>query len=119
MKAVSYAVSVASSFLTIRDWRATSGPGVGLFAPDYILAKDKHSRRARRLLSEESDRLYRVARVLARTEQVFGDQEKAARWLRRPHPVLNRQVPLEMLDTDIGARQVETILGRIEHGVYS
>jgi putative toxin-antitoxin system antitoxin component (TIGR02293 family) len=76
-------------------------------------------RKARRLEREESDRLYRMARILVRAEEVFGDRNKASRWLRRSHPLLNGQKPLEMLDTDIGSRQVDTLLGRIEHGVYS
>ena len=76
-------------------------------------------RKARRLQSDESDRIYRMARVLVKAEDVFGDKSKASRWLRRPHPVLNGQVPLELLGTDFGARRVETLLGRIEHGVYS
>jgi putative toxin-antitoxin system antitoxin component (TIGR02293 family) len=76
-------------------------------------------RKARRLEGEESDRLYRMARILVRAEEVFGDRNKASRWLRRPHPLLKGQKPLEMLDTDIGSRQVDTLMGRIEHGVYS
>ena len=76
-------------------------------------------RKARRLEREESDRLYRMARVLVRAEEVFGDKNKASRWLRRPHPLLSGKQPLELLDTDIGSRQVDTLLGRIEHGVYS
>ncbi len=77
-------------------------------------------RKASRTLSpEESDRLYRVARVAARASDVLGSTEKAERWLKKPNQALGGEAPLHMLDTDIGARQVEAVLGRIEHGVAS
>ncbi len=71
-----------------------------------------HRRQHHQSLSpEESDQLARVLRLVAR--------EKAHTWLRRPNRALHNRVPLELLDTDGGARAVETILGRITHGVYS
>jgi putative toxin-antitoxin system antitoxin component (TIGR02293 family) len=69
------------------------------------------------LTPEQSDRLVRVARVLAAAEETFGNREKAGRWLRRPTTVLAGESPLELLDTDEGAREVETLLGRIAHGI--
>jgi putative toxin-antitoxin system antitoxin component (TIGR02293 family) len=69
------------------------------------------------LTPEQSDRLVRVARVLAVAEETFGSREKAAVWLRRPTTVLGGEYPLQVLDTDGGAREVETLLGRIAHGV--
>jgi putative toxin-antitoxin system antitoxin component (TIGR02293 family) len=69
------------------------------------------------LTAEQSDRLVRVARVLAAAEETFGDREKASAWLRRPTTALAGECPLELLDTDEGARAVETLLGRISHGI--
>jgi putative toxin-antitoxin system antitoxin component (TIGR02293 family) len=69
------------------------------------------------LTPEQSDRLVRVARVLAVAEETFGSREKAAVWLRRATTVLGGEYPLQVLDTDEGAREVETLLGRIAHGV--
>ncbi len=69
------------------------------------------------LTPEQSDRLVRVARVLAAAEETFGSREKAGRWLRRPTAALADERPLELLDTDEGARAVETLLGRIAHGI--
>jgi putative toxin-antitoxin system antitoxin component (TIGR02293 family) len=69
------------------------------------------------LTPEQSDRLVRVARVLAAAEETFGNQEKAAIWLRRPTAALDGERPLHLLDTDEGARAVETLLGRIGHGI--
>ena len=69
------------------------------------------------LTPEQSDRLVRVARVLAAAEETFGNREKAGAWLRRPTTALAGEIPLELLDTDEGAREVETLLGRIAHGI--
>ncbi len=73
----------------------------------------------RRLSAMESDRLYRLARIAAQAEGVFGSPEKAGTWLLRPNRALGQAVPFELLDTDEGTRQVEAVLGRIEHGVFS
>jgi putative toxin-antitoxin system antitoxin component (TIGR02293 family) len=73
----------------------------------------------RRLRPAESDRLFRLVRVAAQAVETLGDQDKASLWLHAPNRALGGQVPLELLDTDLGTRQVEEVLGRIEHGVYS
>lgn len=74
-------------------------------------------RRERRLQAAESDRLYRLARVAAQAVMTFGNEEKAAAWLRRENRSLNNHAPLQLLDTEVGARQVEDVLGRIQYGV--
>lgn len=76
-------------------------------------------RQTRRLDGDESDRLYRIARVAAQAFALFNTEDKAATWLRRPNRALNGELPIHLLDTDIGARQIEDILGRIQHGVVS
>jgi putative toxin-antitoxin system antitoxin component (TIGR02293 family) len=85
-----------------------------LHVPLRTLARRRHERK---LDSDESDRLYRLARIAAHAVMVLGTEAKAAAWLRRPNRALNGEAPLEVVDTDLGARQVEDILGRIEHGV--
>jgi putative toxin-antitoxin system antitoxin component (TIGR02293 family) len=67
----------------------------------------------------ESDRLARVVRVIARTEEALGDRERAHRWLRSENRALGGRRPIDLLDSDTGARMVERVLGRLEHGVYS
>jgi putative toxin-antitoxin system antitoxin component (TIGR02293 family) len=84
--------------------------------PARTLARRK---KERRLSATESDRLVRVARVAASAEAVLGDRQKAGRWLQKPNRALGRAVPLDLLGSDLGAGQIETILGRIEHGVHS
>jgi putative toxin-antitoxin system antitoxin component (TIGR02293 family) len=72
-----------------------------------------------RLSAVESDRLYRLARMIARTEETFGSREKASLWLKESNRALGMQTPLSLLDTDEGAKRVEDVLIRIEHGVFS
>jgi putative toxin-antitoxin system antitoxin component (TIGR02293 family) len=84
--------------------------------PQRTIARRKQERRLR---AEESDRLVRLARLGAQAAQLFGSEGKAVEWLRRPNRALGRHAPLELLDSDLGARQVEDVLGRIQHGVIS
>ncbi|WP_297492261.1 antitoxin Xre/MbcA/ParS toxin-binding domain-containing protein [Acidocella sp.] len=74
-------------------------------------------RKLGRLTPEQSDRLVRVARVLAGAEDTFGARDIAHRWLRRPSDALEGAAPLTLLDTDEGARMVEALLLRIAHGI--
>ncbi|MGH7154730.1 MAG: type II RES/Xre toxin-antitoxin system antitoxin [Acetobacteraceae bacterium] len=74
-------------------------------------------RRLGTLTPEQSDRLVRVARVLAIAEETFGSREKASAWLRRPTTALAGESPLGLLDTDEGAREWESLLGRFAHGI--
>ena len=76
-----------------------------------------HRRKLGRLTPEQSDRLIRVARVLAAAEATFGGQQKAGTWLRRPTSALRGERPLHLLDTDEGTREGENLLGLIGHGI--
>jgi putative toxin-antitoxin system antitoxin component (TIGR02293 family) len=71
------------------------------------------------LTPEESDRLVRLLRAVAKTKETFQNEEKAERWLRKENRALGGRTPLEALKTESGARLVENVLGRIAHGVYS
>lgn len=72
-----------------------------------------------RLTPAESDRTVRMARVFANAVEMIGDRTKAIEWLSTPNRALGGEKPLDRLDTDMGARMVEDILGRIAYGVYS
>ena len=65
------------------------------------------------------DRTVRLARVYATAVEMIGNADKASKWLRTPNRALRGDVPLDHLDTDLGAKEVENILGRIAYGVYS
>jgi putative toxin-antitoxin system antitoxin component (TIGR02293 family) len=70
------------------------------------------------LTVEETDRALRLARVGAQAERVFGDPEKAGRWLRKPSPALAGQTPMSLLRTETGAQLVAELLGQIAHGMF-
>jgi len=73
----------------------------------------------RRLQADESDRLFRLATLFRKAIDLFhGDDEAAMRWLRAPRPALGNETPLELAKTDIGVRQVETLIEQVRHGVY-
>jgi len=76
-------------------------------------------RRSGRLARFESDRLYRLARTMAIAGDYLGDAERARRWLKRPNRALGGLAPVAAIDTELGARQVENILGRIAYGGIS
>jgi putative toxin-antitoxin system antitoxin component (TIGR02293 family) len=71
-----------------------------------------------RLDSNASDRLMRFARLFGLTVQFFeGNEAAARRWLMRPAPDLEHAKPLDVAATEVGARAVEQLLGRLEYGV--
>jgi|SRR5712691_3163356 len=75
-------------------------------------------REAGKLEPEESDRLLRASRIFARALELFeGDREAAKRWLSTPQVALGGLVPLELAKTDVGAQEVEFLVGRLEHGI--
>src|ERR1700731_937130 len=76
-------------------------------------------RRSGRLARHESDRLYRLARIVAIASEYLGDHERAMRWLKHPNRSLGGLPPVAAIDTELGARQVENILGRIAYGGIS
>lgn len=76
-------------------------------------------RREGRLARYESDRLYRLARIIALAKEHIGDDKNALLWLRRPNRALGGGVPLDSIDTELGARSVENVLGLIAYGGVS
>lgn len=72
-----------------------------------------------RLEPQESDRLVRFARLMGKAVEVLETKEDARRWLSSPQVGLGGAVPLDCAETEVGAREVEDLLGRIEYGVYS
>jgi putative toxin-antitoxin system antitoxin component (TIGR02293 family) len=67
----------------------------------------------------ESERLWELARLLRRAEEVLESRPAAVQWLRSPIQALGWKTPLALAHTAVGLREVESILGRIEHGVFS
>ena len=76
-------------------------------------------KRSGTLSASESEHVLRLAALLERAVQVFEDEADAADWLRTPNLALGGVAPLAFADTELGAREVDDLLGRLEHGVYS
>ena len=74
---------------------------------------------AGRLSPDESDKVMRFSRLLEHATKVFGHIDKARAWLKHPQYGLGGAVPLDYAETEISAREVDNLLGRIDHGVYS
>ncbi len=68
---------------------------------------------------EESERLFRIQRLFEKALDVFEDADLAKKWLKEEAYGLGDVSPLEYAVTEIGAREVEDLLGRVEHGVFS
>ncbi|MFK4385884.1 putative toxin-antitoxin system antitoxin component (TIGR02293 family) [Bradyrhizobium sp. USDA 3397] len=71
------------------------------------------------LTVEETDKAVRLARVDRLAANVFGEVAKAHRWLRKPKKALGGETPLAYLATEAGARVVEEMLHRIDHGILA
>ena len=82
-----------------------------------IISESTLKRRGAHLKSPESERIERLARLIATAEHVWGDTEKARRFLNTPHPELDGRKPLEAAATEIGARQAEDVLWNLFYGL--
>jgi putative toxin-antitoxin system antitoxin component (TIGR02293 family) len=79
-----------------------------------------HRRKSQgKIARNESEKLVRYQRLVKKAEDVFGNAAAAREWLTHPQPGLGNAKPVEFAKTEIGAREVENLLGRIEYGVYS
>jgi putative toxin-antitoxin system antitoxin component (TIGR02293 family) len=67
----------------------------------------------------ESERLFRIRRIYNRAMEIFEDRELTKKWLKEPNWQLGGTAPIDFIDTEIGAREVENLLGRLEHGIFS
>lgn len=76
-------------------------------------------RKAGNLEPPESEKLIRFARLLTRATEVLEEEGAARDWLKTPAVAFGGESPLSFADTEIGAREVEYLLGRLEHGVFS
>jgi putative toxin-antitoxin system antitoxin component (TIGR02293 family) len=85
-----------------------------------IPARTLHRRLARRerLTPEETERSVRVARALARAQQLLGDENGRA-WLLEPSRALGGEIPVTLFDTADGFGAVMDELGRLEYGLIS
>jgi putative toxin-antitoxin system antitoxin component (TIGR02293 family) len=83
--------------------------------PERTLARRKESGR---FASDETDRLVRMSRIVARAIELFeGSVESAQRWLTNPVQALGGRTPIDFASTDVGAIEIESLIGRLAHGI--
>jgi putative toxin-antitoxin system antitoxin component (TIGR02293 family) len=110
------------SYRSLIAFESNSGLGLQTLAdiigiPERTLARRKASGR---LAPEESERLLRLSSIFEKAVELFeGDVSGAVNWLTTPKRPLEGQTPLQYARTEIGAREVENLIGRLEHGVFS
>ncbi len=114
VRLVRQGLPIATARFVLESGQLTLAELDRIVLPRKTLAnRKKHGR----LTPEQSDRLMRVATILALAEETFGSTDKARVWLRRPTTALGGEAPLELLDTDAGIRAVESLLGHISYGI--
>ena len=79
------------------------------------LARRKQSGR---LDVDESERVYRLARLFQIALNLFEDADLARRWFAAPKEIYGGLTPLNYADTEPGAQEVEKQLRRLGHGVF-
>jgi putative toxin-antitoxin system antitoxin component (TIGR02293 family) len=84
-----------------------------IMAPKAVVVR----RRKGGLTPEQSERVIRAVRIIAEALETFGSRDKALTWMRRACAVLGGKAPIDLLDTEEGAGLVESLLGRIAHGL--
>ena len=115
-------VEVGLPVTELKHLQASFDVPVERLAPMLGISKATFHRRtgARgKLTPAVSDRVVRFAKLLGRAVKVLGGLEDARKWLNSSQFGLGGAVPLDYAKTEVGAREVENLLGRIEHGVYS
>lgn len=99
---------------TVRHVAGSSRTATAL--KDRLVPRATRARRTRLKLAE-SERVERLARLMAGAEEVWESREDARTFMREPHPMLDGKSPLEMAETELGARRVETLLARLEYSL--
>jgi putative toxin-antitoxin system antitoxin component (TIGR02293 family) len=86
---------------------------IGISAPTLSRRKKTHTP----LDPEHSDRLMRYDRLYSKAVELFDGNEADARaWLHREEPALDYHKPIDVAETEAGAREVENVIGRLEYG---
>lgn len=87
-----------------------------LAIPERTLTRRKSEGR---FLPDESDRMLRASRLYAKALELFeGDGPAAGHWLSTPQRALGGAAPVDLARTELGSREVESLLDRLEQGVF-
>ena len=119
-----YGVESVRSGLSMEEWAALRnwlGVSDERLAGWLLVSRATLHRRkkAGKMSPEESDRLMRNARLCRRAAAVLGGSVNARSWLLAPATAFGGECPLDYANTELGSREVEALLGRIEYGVFS
>jgi putative toxin-antitoxin system antitoxin component (TIGR02293 family) len=110
------------SFEALLKLTVNTGLSLALLAsvigvPERTLARRRASGK---LESHESERLLRISNLFEKSVQLFeGDVPAAVNWLTSPKKALDHQTPLLYARSELGAREVEDLIGRLDHGIFS
>jgi putative toxin-antitoxin system antitoxin component (TIGR02293 family) len=115
-------VEAGFPFTVLEDFQRASGLALGQIAlllriPPRTLIRRRASGK---LAPDESERLLRISALFDDAVRLFeGDVSAARLWMTNPKKGLGGETPLNFARTEIGAREVESLIGRLEHGVFS
>ena len=84
---------------------------------DRLVPAATRKRRKTVLKASESERVERLARLMALAEEVWEDRDGAREFLRTPHPLLGGRATIDLARTELGARQVEELLQDVEYSL--
>jgi putative toxin-antitoxin system antitoxin component (TIGR02293 family) len=116
------AVKRGLSYRSFERFRRNSALSVERVTDLIDIPRRTMTRRKRegRFLPQESDRLLRASRIFGKALELFeGDRDSATDWLTSAQAGLGGSTPLDAARTEIGALEVERLIGRLEHGVFS
>ena len=92
------------------------------FAEDILQLSVKTMERKKdtdKLDSRTSSHIIEIAKVVEHALDVFEDKDKVKLWFNAPNRALNNMKPIQLFSNYTGLNMVNTILGRIEYGIFS
>ena len=110
------------SFKTLQAFASNSGISVSVITAIVGIRERTLARRkaSTKLTTDESERLLRLSTVFQQAVELFeGDAVAAVKWLTTPRKALHKLSPLTYCRTELGGREIENLIGRLEHGVFS
>jgi len=106
--------SKVSKFLQASGWNKSQ-----LFEWTHIPAANGNRRfRRGKFGDHESERIARLASLFDSALEMLRHRVRAAEWLQQPNPRLGGVAPVQAAGTELGANEVQALIGRLRHGVY-
>src|ERR1017187_2528863 len=108
-------------FAAVKSLAWSTGISVSEISKSLSVSERTLARRkaSGRLTADESMRLVRLSQIVRGAVHLFdGNVAMAATWLRSPARALGNQIPLDKVQGEAGAREVEALIARIEDGVF-